>query len=77
MNLKEQAMLSDETKSYGMPRLYNLYQDPGERENVLFPHTWVPKAAMDYLKKHIVSLHMEPPIKAGTPDPYVPPTKKK
>ena len=58
-----------------MPRVYNLYKDPGERENVLFPNTWVPKAAMAYLVRHIGSLRANPPIKPGTKDPYTPPTK--
>jgi hypothetical protein len=49
--------------------------DPGERENVLFPHTWVPKAVMPELIQHVISLRKEPPIKLGTPDPYTP-TKK-
>ncbi len=32
-----------------MPRVYNLLTDPQERENVLFPNTWVPKAALGQL----------------------------
>ena len=75
LNFKEQDMLSSETKQYGMPRLYNLHMDPQERENVLFPHTWVPKAALGVLGQHIVSLKKEPPIRTGQPDPYKPPKK--
>jgi arylsulfatase len=40
---------------------------------VTFPHTWVAKAAMPQLIKHIVSLRANPPIKPGTKDPYTPP----
>ena len=49
-----------------------LYKDPGETQNVLFPETWVPKAALGQLGAHVVSLRKEPPIKPGTKDPYVP-----
>jgi len=55
-----------------MPRVYNLYTDPQERDNVLFPHTWVPKAALNQLTEHIVSLKQYSPIKAGQLDPYTP-----
>jgi arylsulfatase len=56
-----------------MPRLYNLINDPQERDNVLFPHTWVPKAALPQLVEHAASLKKYPPIATGAPDPYVPP----
>ncbi len=55
-----------------MPRVYNLYNDPQERENVLFPNTWVPKAAMGQLGAHVASLRANPPIKPGAKDPYEP-----
>jgi hypothetical protein len=47
-------------------------KDPVETLNVFFPHTWVPKAALGQLGQHVGSLRQEPPIKAGTPDPYEP-----
>jgi arylsulfatase len=72
LNFKEQETLFSETRSYGLPRLYNLYTDPQERENVLFPNTWVPKAALGVLGRHVVSLRKTPPIKPGTRDPYQP-----
>jgi arylsulfatase len=40
--------------------------------NVLFPHTWVPKAALGQLAAHVASLKANPPIKPGTKDPYQP-----
>jgi arylsulfatase len=73
LNFKEQDTLFSETREYGIPRLYNLYTDPQEQENILFPNTWVPKAALGQLGAHIVSLRTNPPIKPGTKDPYVPP----
>ncbi|WEM45517.1 arylsulfatase (plasmid) [Photobacterium sp. DA100] len=76
LNFIEQDTVFSETKHYAMPRVYNLYNDPGERENVLFPHTWVPKAALPHLNAHIKSMAQYPVIKMGQPDPYTPPTAK-
>ena len=56
-----------------MPRVYNLLTDPQERDNVLFPNTWVPRVALPLLNEHVASLKKNPPIKAGQPDPYKPP----
>ena len=55
-----------------MPRVYNLYEDPQERNNVLFPHTWVPKVALKQLQEHVVSLKQNPPTPTGQKDPYLP-----
>jgi len=46
--------------------------DPKEHHNVLFPNTWVAKAASRPLTEHLASLKKYPPIKPGTLDPYVP-----
>jgi arylsulfatase len=73
VNFKELVNVFGETIDYGMPRVYNLLRDPQERENVLFPNTWVPKAALVQLGQHAASLKAHPPIKPGTLDPYVPP----
>jgi arylsulfatase len=72
INLKEQETVFSAKVDYGLPRVYNLYKDPGETQNVLFPETWVPKAGLGQLGAHIVSLKKEPPIKPGTKDPYKP-----
>ena len=73
VNFKEQDTVFSETCSYGTPRVYNLLADPQESENVLFPHTWVPKVALGQLGVHLASLKKHPPIKPGTLDPYQPP----
>ncbi len=73
LHFHELESWSEETLSFEMPRLYNLYEDPGETENVLFPHTWVPKLALPLVVEHKVSLKKHPPIQPGTPDPYEPP----
>jgi arylsulfatase len=72
VNFKEQDTVVDEIRTYGTPRVYNLLTDPGESQNVLFPHTWVPKAALVQLGEHYASLEREPPIRPGTLDPYLP-----
>ncbi len=60
-------------REYTMPRVYNLMNDPQERDNVLFPHTWVPKAALPQLEEHVTSLKKNRPIPTGQLDPYEPP----
>ncbi len=72
VNFKELDSVLSETVEYGMPRVYNLLKDPQERENVLFPNTWVPKAALVQLGEHLASLKEHPPIPTGTLDPYAP-----
>jgi arylsulfatase len=73
VNFKELDSVFSETREYGMPRVYNLLTDPQERENVLFPNTWVTKAALGQLGEHVASLQTHPPIKPGALDPYEPP----
>jgi arylsulfatase len=72
VNFRELDSVLSETVEYGMPRVYNLLNDPQERENVLFPNTWVPKAALAQLEEHLASLREHPPIPTGTLDPYAP-----
>jgi arylsulfatase len=60
------------TLTYDTPRIYNLLNDPGERENVLFPNTWVAEKALPQLTEHAASFKDHPAIPAGTPDPYTP-----
>ena len=72
VNFKEMESVFSETIERGMPRVYNLLSDPQERENVLFPNTWVPKAASGLLTEHLASLKENPPIPTATPDPYTP-----
>jgi arylsulfatase len=75
LHFKEQDGWSGVLREYTMPRLYNLISDPQEHDNVLFPHTWVPKPALVQLQEHAVSLKMNPPVPTGALDPYKPPEK--
>ena len=72
LHFKEQTGWNGVLREYTMPRLYNLINDPQERDNILFPHTWVPKAALPQLEEHVKSLKAYPPIPTGAPDPYEP-----
>lgn len=72
LHFKEQDAWNGELITYTMPRLYNLYNDPQEKDNVLFPHTWVPKIALKQLENHVISLKQNPPIPSGQKDPYEP-----
>jgi arylsulfatase len=76
LHFKEQDTWNTVMRSYTMPRLYNLMNDPQELDNVLFPHTWVPKAALVQLGEHVKSLQDNPPIPMGATDPYTPPVSK-
>jgi arylsulfatase A-like enzyme len=72
VNFKELDSVFSEVRTLGVPRVYNLLSDPSERENVLFPNTWVPKAALGQLAEHAASLKKHPAIPTGAPDPYKP-----
>jgi len=72
LHFEEQEAWNTIKHTYTMPRIYNLYDDPQERNNVLFPHTWVPKAALKQLEQHVISLKQNPPVPTGQSDPYEP-----
>ena len=75
IHLKEQSGWNGVLREYTMPRVYNLINDPFERDNVLFPNTWVLRTGLAQLEEHVVSLKKNPPIPTGAPDPYTPPKK--
>jgi arylsulfatase len=68
---------ADPTRSYGVPLIYDLHTDPRE-ENALnsrwYHSGWIRWPAGERLVEHLGSLQQEPPIRPGTPDPYVPGT---
>ncbi len=72
LHFKEQTGWDGVLREYTMPRVYNLINDPLERDNVLFPHTWVLKAGLPQLEEHAASLKEYPPIPTGALDPYTP-----
>jgi arylsulfatase A-like enzyme len=58
-----------------MPILHNLEWDPREEHQVDFPHAWIMHPLAAAVGTFLLTLAMEPPIKAGTPDPYSPPAQ--
>jgi arylsulfatase A-like enzyme len=58
-----------------LPRLINLLADLKEERDVLAKNTWVVEPMVKIVREFMGSLQKYPPIKAGTPDPYVPPAK--
>ena len=72
IHFKEQTGWNGVLREYTMPRVYNLINDPYERDNVLFPHTWVLRVGLPQLEEHAASLKEHPPIPTGTADPYEP-----
>jgi arylsulfatase len=74
MMVKEISTIAgDPVRSYGVPLFYNLLLDPKEEYPALNapPNFWVRYPAGQVLVDHMVSLQREPPIRPGTPDPYV------
>ncbi len=66
---------ADPTRSYGVPLIYDLHVDPKEEKplNSQWYHNgWIRWPAGQFLVEHIGSFQTEPPIRPGTPDPYVP-----
>jgi arylsulfatase len=75
MMFKEVERGTDEKKTWGFPRFFNLYNDPKEEyplTKATAGHLWVRWPMGTHLTAHMASLGKEPPIKPGTPDPYVP-----
>ena len=61
-------------KVFPVPAFYNLHLDPREEHPVLNgpPNFWVRYPASQALLNHVATLRKEPPIRPGTPDPYIP-----
>ncbi len=74
MMVREIRNMNDADTSYSVPRFYNLLIDPKEEHGTrLLPdNLWVRYPASQVLIDHAASLQKEPPIREGTPDPYIP-----
>lgn len=68
------TIAADPVRSYGVPLFYNLLLDPKEEAPLQYApeNFWVRYPAGEVLLNHMKSLKQEPPIAAGTPDPYKP-----
>ena len=52
----------------------NILTDLNNEPDVCSKNTWVAEPMMKILGEFMASMKKYPPIKVGTPDPYVPPT---
>jgi arylsulfatase A-like enzyme len=59
-------------KKLNIPHIYNLIKDPKEDFNIAPESTWILPVVMSRVMNFQKTLAKEPPIRLGTPDPYVP-----
>ena len=73
LHLIWQEYMLDPAIELGVPRLFNLYEDPRERHDVFLPsNTWILRPAMAEIDAFWSSVSEHPLIPAGTQDPHVP-----
>jgi arylsulfatase len=73
MHLIQQDHMYDAPQRLPLPRIINLLTDLKEERDVLIYSGWVSHPMMKILREFEASLESYPPIKVGTPDPYLPP----
>ena len=68
-----QEYMLDPPVTLGLPRAFNLYEDPRERHDVFLPaNTWLQSPVMALVEEFWASVEDHPLIPAGTADPYTP-----
>ena len=73
LHLIWQKYMLDPPIELGVPRAFNLYDDPGERHDVFLPsNTWVQRPCVAAIDAFWASVEQHPLIAPGTPDPYRP-----
>lgn len=72
MHLIEQVNMYDVPQSLAIPRIYNLLTDLKEERGVAIYSGWVADPMLKIVSDLEASLRKYPPIKLGTPDPYIP-----
>ena len=73
MHLIWQENMYDPPLTLPLPKLINLLTDLKEERDVGAKNTWVAEPMMKIIGEFVASLKKYPPIKVGTPDPYLPP----
>ena len=58
-----------------LPKIINLLTDPQEERDVAAKNSWVADPVVKIIGEVEASFKNYPPIKVGTPDPYVPPNR--
>ena len=73
LHLVWQEYMLDPAVELGVPRLFNLHDDPRERHDVFLPdNSWALRPVMAHVEAFQASLAEHPPIPVGTLDPYHP-----
>jgi arylsulfatase len=79
LHLATQKTMRSVIERPGMPRIYNLLTDPKEKYDLIEmggraseDNFWVMQPISKLIGDHVRTLAKEPPIRLGTPDPYVP-----
>ncbi len=74
MHFVWQEYMYDSPLALPLPRVFNLFEDPRERNDIYLPaHSWVRIPVQRMLDKMNASLRAEPPVPTGAADPYLPP----
>jgi arylsulfatase len=73
MHLIKQENAYDPPQKLPLPKIVNLLTDLKEERDVLIQNSWVTYPMTKIRRDFEASLEAHPPIKLGTPDPYVPP----
>lgn len=73
MHIFKQDEFMETWSPYNVPHIHNLEWDPREEHPVNFAHFWVVHPMAAAAAAFFKTLTVEPPIKPGTPDPYLPP----
>jgi arylsulfatase A-like enzyme len=68
-----QETMYDPPVKLPLPKIINLLTDPKEERDVGAKNSWVADPVMKIIGELEASFRKYPPIKLGTPDPYVPP----
>jgi hypothetical protein len=73
MHLIKQENTYDVPQKLPLPKVINLLTDRKEERDVGAYDTWVADPMIKIIGEFEASLKKYPPIKLGTPDPYMPP----
>jgi hypothetical protein len=63
----------DTPQKFLLPKVINFLADMEEERDVAAKNSWVADPVVKIVSELEASLQKYPPIKFGTPDPYVPP----
>jgi arylsulfatase len=76
MHLIKQDNMYDVPEKLPLPKINNLLADRKEERDVAAFNTWVAFPMVKIIGEFQASLQKYPPIKSGTPDPYMPPVTR-